>query len=157
MPKGRAVRKVTASAARRLRLICFKGAGIAVSVGLPVWAILEKFPAWHSQAGVAGTLGIGGAMAATVALVTFKRTVFDYVKEKTGIKHAPPLAIWCALLALSFALSAAASLLSDMRSVFISGAVGSGIGTVLNFIGESASKDKADRAEKERNADEQDR
>ena len=122
---------------KRLTLLSFKGASIAVSAGMPIWAILEKFPLWREEAGALQTLGIGGVMIVAVSVITFKKTVFNYLKEKTGMKSAPPLAIWAVLLFVSFALSALADAMSDMRTVFVAGIVGSGIGTALNFIGET--------------------
>ena len=127
---------------RRLKWLSFKSAGIAVSVALPAWAILEKLPLWRAETGTGRMLGMGGVMIATVALVTFKRTVLDYIREKTGFKSAPPLAIWGVLLIASFALSAFADMLADMRVIFIAGLVGSGIGTVLNFVGETVNEGK---------------
>lgn len=123
---------------KRLKILSFKSAGVVVSVALPAWAILEKFPVWKAETGTVRTLGIGGIMVAIVAFVTFKRSILNYIKEKTGMKTAPPLAIWAVLLIASFALTAVANILVDMRVIFIAGLAGSGIGTVLNFIGETA-------------------
>lgn len=135
---------------RRIKLLSFKSAGVVASVALPAWAILEKFPIWKVETGTAKTLGIGGIMIAIVALVTFKRSILNYIKEKTGMKTAPPLAIWAVLLIASFALTAVANILADMRVIFIAGLAGSGIGTVLNFIGETLGESE-DSEREERN------
>ena len=125
---------------RRIKLVSFRAAGASVAIGLPAWAILAKFPVWRTETGTLGMLGMGGIMIAVVALVTFKRTVLDFIKEKTGMKTSPPLAVWGVLLIASFILSAFAELLSDMRGIFIAGLVGSGVGTVLNIIGDRLSE-----------------
>ncbi len=124
---------------RRLKLLSFKGAGIVTSVALPVWAIIERFPILKAESGTGRMLGIGGLMTAVVLLITFKRTVFDYIKEKTGIRHAPPFAVWSALLIASFAVGVLADAMAELRAVFVAGAVGSGIGTVLSIIGDNVS------------------
>lgn len=132
---------------RRIKLLSFKSAGVLTAVAFPAWAIFEKFPIWKEETGTSKTLGIGAIMVAIVAIITFKTSIINYIKEKTGVKSAPPLAIWTVLIIASFALTAVANILVDMRTIFIAGFAGSGIGTILNFIGESANEVNSGEAE----------
>ena len=122
---------------KKIKYLCVKGTGIVVSAAIPVIAILKKLPLWRAEAGVTGTVGIGAVMAGIVVLITFKKTVFNYLKEKTGMNHTPPLLLWVGLRIGSLVLNSVADILSDMRAVFVAGVAGCAIGTVLNLIAEN--------------------
>ena len=129
----------------KVKYLCIKGTGIVVSAAIPVIAILKKLPFWRAEAGVTRTVGVGAVMAAIVVLITFKKTVFNYLKEKTGMNHMPPLMLWGGLLIGSLLLNAAADMLSDMRSVFVAGFVGCAVGSVLTVIADNLTPSGADR------------
>ena len=115
----------------------FKIAGIIVSCALPIWAILEKFPLWTEVHGTGKSIGAGGILIMFVLLIIFRRTVFDFAKEKLNLKHAPPIAVWLVMLILSYVLIFISNFIADMTTVFWMGFIGCAIGTFLTFIGQS--------------------
>ena len=110
---------------------------VIISCGLPIWAICEKFPVWTLSYGQYRSIGVGGILILIVLLIIFRKTVFNFIKEKLKITHAPPLAVWLVMLILSYVLVYIGNFLRDMSIVFWMGFIGCAIGTVLTFIAES--------------------
>ena len=115
----------------------FKILSVIISCALPVWAILEKFPIWKGSYGDARTLGVGGILILIVLLIVFRKAVFDFIKSKFNLHHAPPLAIWLALIVISYILIFIGEFMRDLTTVFWMGLIGCTIGTVLTFIAEN--------------------
>ena len=115
----------------------FRLLGATVSCGLPIWAICERFPLWTETYGKAQSIGFGGVFAAVVLLIVFRRAVFRTLKERIGLKHTPPIAVWIIMLLISYALLFICKVIYDMTVVFWMGLVGCGVGTFLTFIAES--------------------
>lgn len=119
---------------RKLLYWCFKIASIIVSCALPIWAICERFPLWTADHGTGRTVSVGIILVAIVLLIVFRKTVFDFIKERFNLKHAPPLAVWIILLIISYILVYIGDVMRDMTTVFWMGLLGCAIGTVLTFI-----------------------
>lgn len=119
---------------RKLLYWCFKVASILVSCALPIWAICERFPLWTADHGTGRTVSVGIILIAIVLLIVFRKTVFDFIKDRFNLKHAPPLAVWIILLIISYILVYIGDVMRDMTTVFWMGLLGCAIGTVLTFI-----------------------
>lgn len=115
----------------------FKVAGIIVSCAFPIWAICEKFPIWTAVHGAGRSIGAGGILIGFVLLIIFRRTVFNFAKEKLNLKHAPPIAVWVVMLLLSYIFVYISNFIADMTTVFWMGFIGCAIGTFVTFIGQS--------------------
>ena len=114
----------------------FKVLSIIVSCALPIWGICEKFPLWSESHGTTRTVGMGIILIGMVLLIVFRRTVFNFIRDKVDLKHAPPLTIWLVMLILSYILVYLGEVMRDMTTVFWLGFIGCVIGTVLTFISE---------------------
>jgi hypothetical protein len=79
---------------------------------------------------------MGIILIAFVLLVIFRKTVFDFVRDKLDLKHAPPLAIWIVMLLISYILVFIGEVMLDMTTVFWMGLIGCIIGTLLTYISE---------------------
>lgn len=115
----------------------FKLFGILISCALPIWAICEKFPIWSEKHDTGYSIGVGAILILVVLLVIFRRTIFDYIREKVNLKHAPPLAVWIVMLILSYILVYLGNVVKDMTTVFWMGLIGCIVGNVLTYIAES--------------------
>ena len=127
---------------RKILYWSFRLLGVIVSCALPVWAILERFPIWTVEHGTNRTVGVGIILIAIVLLIIFRRTVFDFVKDKFNIKHAPPIAIWCVMLIISYILVYIGEFMRDMTTVFTMGLIGCAIGTFLTYLSEKIKDEK---------------
>jgi len=114
----------------------FKIASILISCGLPIWAILAKFPIWTEQSGAGRSAGAGLILIGIVIIIVFRKTVFDFIRDHLKIKHAPPLLVWLVLIVISYTFVYIADALRDMNTVFWMGFIGCSIGTLLTFIGD---------------------
>jgi cadmium resistance protein CadD (predicted permease) len=104
---------------------------------LPIWAICEKYPLWETVYGTTHSIGVGGILALIVIIIVFRRAVFKFIKDKLKITHAPPLAVWLILIALSYILVFIGQFMYDMVIILWMGFIGCAIGTLLTFIAEN--------------------
>lgn len=125
---------MTEKAKKTLTRTLLKAGGIAASIGLPAWAILEKFPVWKAEQGTGKTIGIGAVMVLFVLLVTFRKTVWTFVQEKTGLKSAPPLMMWAVLFCVFLGLQSLIGILADLITICLAGIVGCAIGTGTTVV-----------------------
>lgn len=125
----------------------FKVASVLISCALPIWAICAKFPIWAEQSGAGRSVGAGFILIGIVIIIVFRKTVFDFIKDKLNIKHAPPLVIWLVLIVISYTFVYIADAIRDMNTVFWMGFIGCAIGTLLTYISESCfgKKDEDER------------
>ena len=114
----------------------FKIASIIVSCALPIWAVCERFPLWTECHGSGHTISVGVILIAVILLIVFRRAVFDFIKDRFNLKHTPPLAVWVALLIVSYILIYIGDVMRDMTAVFWMGFIGCAIGTFLTYIAE---------------------
>lgn len=122
---------------RNLIYWLFKLASIAVACALPLWGVLEKFPLWVDDYGAGRSLGVGGIIGILVLLVVFRRTIFNFLKDKWKMKYAPPITVWVVMILISYMLMFVSKFLYDITTVFWMGLIGSAIGAIFTFIGEN--------------------
>lgn len=127
----------------------FKILSIVISCAFPLWAILEKYPLWNTMYGTTHSIGVGGILALIVICIVFRKAVFGFIKDKLKITHAPPLAVWLILIALSYILVFIGKFMYDMVIVLWMGFIGSAIGTFLTFIAEHKFGKKKENADGE--------
>ena len=113
-----------------------KVASIFISCLFPVIAICDKFPVWTESYGVGRSIGTGGILIAIVLLVIFRKTVFDFIKERLKLNHTPPLVVWIVMLIIGYALLYVCKFLTDIILVFWMGLLGCGLGTILTMVAE---------------------
>ena len=114
----------------------FKLAGIFVSCSLPVWAICEKFPVWTETHGSTHSFGVGFVLILIVLLIIFRRTVFNFIKDKFNLQYAPPIVVWIVMLIVSYIFVYLGEVMRDMTTVLWMGFIGCAIGTFLTYISE---------------------
>lgn len=110
---------------------------ILISCALPVWAIYERFPIWTIQHGTSRSAGTGLILMLLVILFIFRRTVFNFMRDRLNLKHAPPLLGWLVLIVLTYALLFVSKFLYDLTIVCWMGFIGCAIGTLITFIAEN--------------------
>lgn len=115
----------------------FKLGGVFISCLFPIWAIVERYPIWTEEHGVGRSLGAGGILIFIVLVVVFRKSIFNFLRDRFNLKHAPPLAIWLVMLVVSYVLMYIAKFLYDMTFVFWMGFIGCAIGTFMTFIAEN--------------------
>lgn len=120
----------------------FKWGGTGISAALPLWVVLDKFPLWVEDYGTGKSLSVGGIIGAIIALVIFRKTIIGYLKEKIKITHTPPMAIWIVFLAITYGLISVVKFLYDLTLVLWMGLIGSVVGTMLTFAGETFFKEE---------------
>ena len=121
-----------------------KVASIVVSCGLPLYAICEKFPVWTETHGASRSAGVGTIIALIVLLIVFRKTVFDFVRDKFSLKHAPPIMVWLVLLVISYVMVYIGNFMEDMTTVLWMGLIGCGIGTFLTYLSNKYEKVNSD-------------
>lgn len=121
-----------------------KVASIFVSCALPIWAICERFPIWTEAHGTGRTVGAGSILIGIVLLVVFRRTVFDLVRDRLDLKHAPPLLIWCIMLVVSYIFVYLGEVMRDMTTIFWMGFIGCVLGTILTYLSNRFKEDVTD-------------
>lgn len=124
----------------------FKFLAILVSCLLPILAICEKFPIWTATHGEAHSAGVGAVLIAIVLLIVFRRTVFQFIRDKLNLKHAPSMVVWPVMLVVAYITIYIGNFMRDMTNVLWMGFIGSAIGTFLTYISNRYSKEKNDGA-----------
>ncbi len=114
----------------------FKILSIVISCALPIWAICEKYPLWETVYGATHSIGVGGILALIVICIVFRKAVFGFIKDKLKITHAPPLAVWLILIALSYIIVFIGQFMYDLVIILWMGLIGCAIGTILTYIAE---------------------
>lgn len=111
-----------------------KIASVFVSCALPIWAICEKFPIWVDNHGTGRSVGAGVILIAIVMLIIFRKTVFDFIKDRLNLKHAPPLMVWLVMLVIAYILIYIGEFMRDMTTVLWMGFIGCAIGAFLTYL-----------------------
>lgn len=114
----------------------FKIGGIIISCLLPILAICEKFPLWRAEHGTSHSIGAGIILIMIVLCIIFRRTVFNFIRDRFNLQHAPPLAIWIIMLVAAYILVYIGDFMYDLTTVFWMGLIGCCIGTFLTYISE---------------------
>jgi hypothetical protein len=122
---------------RKAYYFLFKVLSILISCAFPLYAIYEKYHFWKTTYGNTRSIGVGTIIAIIVLAIIFRTTVFNFIRDKLKITHAPPLVVWLILLAISYALVFIGRFMGDVVVVFWMGLIGCAIGTLLTFIAEN--------------------
>jgi hypothetical protein len=122
----------------------FKFLAILVSCLLPILAICEKFPIWTATHGEAHSAGVGAVLIAIVLLIVFRRTVFQFIRDRLNLKHAPSLIVWPVMLVVAYVTIYIGNFMRDMTTVLWMGFIGSAIGTFLTYLSNRYAKEKND-------------
>lgn len=117
---------------------------IIVSCALPIWAICEKFPIWTETHGAGRSAGVGAILALIVLLIVFRKTVFDFIRDKFSLKHAPPIMVWFVLLIISYVMVYIGNFMEDMTTVLWMGLIGCAVGTFLTYLSNKFGKVTSD-------------
>ena len=136
---------------RKIKYWVFKILSIVISCGLPIFAIMEHFPLWTVSYGTAYSVGAGGIICLIVLLIIFRKTVFNYLKDKLKLEHAPPLFIWLVMLVVSYVLLFINKFIQDLTTVFWMGLIGCAIGTLCTYIAENWYGNKEEKKEDVKN------
>jgi uncharacterized membrane protein len=121
---------------RKAYYFLFKVLSILISCAFPMWAIYEKFQLWRITYSNTRNFGVGTILAIIVLAIIFRTTVFNFIRDKLKITHAPPLVVWLIFLAISYVLVFIGQFMGDVVVVFWMGLIGCTIGTVLTLIAE---------------------
>ncbi len=122
---------------RKTKYWLFKILSVLISCGLPIYAVCEHFPLWTVSYGTSKSIGAGAIICLFIIAVVFRKSVFQFMRDKLKLRHAPPLAVWLILLITSYILLYVNQFIRDLTAVFWFGLVGCLIGTVLTFIAEN--------------------
>ena len=122
---------------RKFKYWFYKLLSIFISCGLPIYAVWEHFPIWTVSHGTARSVGAGGIICLIVIVIIFRKAVFNYLMDKTKLRHAPPLTVWLIMLIVSYILLYINQFIRDLTTVFWMGLVGCAIGTFLTYIAEN--------------------
>jgi hypothetical protein len=129
---------------RKILYIVFKVLSIIISCGLPIYAVCEHFPVWTITHGTSRSIGAGGIICLIVLVIIFRKTVFNFMRDKMKLRHAPPLVVWLVMLIVAYILMYISKFIQDLTTVFWMGLVGCAIGTVLTYIAENCYGKKED-------------
>lgn len=121
----------------KIKYWILKVLSVLISCGLPIYAVWEHFPLWSVSYGASRSVGAGFVIILIVVAIIFRKSVFNYMKNKMKLQNAPPLAIWLIMLAISYLLLYINQFIRDLTTVFWMGLVGCAIGTVLTYIAEN--------------------
>lgn len=111
--------------------VILRFAAFTVSAGLPVGAIIDKFPLWSKSEGVSVSIGSGAILIAVVAAITFRKVIFAWIKDKLGLNACPPVVFWGIGFIALLGLGKITTIINDLTTVCIAGLVGSGLGYFL--------------------------
>lgn len=122
---------------RKIKYWALKVLSIIISCLLPMYAVWDHFPIWTENHGTVRSIGAGGIICLIVLVVIFRKAVFNFLKDKAKINHAPPVVGWLVMLIISYVLLYISNFIQDLITVFWMGLVGCAIGTVLTWIAEN--------------------
>jgi hypothetical protein len=122
---------------RKIKYWFVKILSVLISCGIPIYAVCEHFPLWTVSYGTGRTIGAGGIICLIIIAVVFRKAVFQFLLDKMGLRHAPPLAIWLIMLIISYVLLYIHQFLQDLTTVFWFGFIGCALGNALTFVAET--------------------
>lgn len=122
---------------RKITYWILKTLSIIISCGLPIYAVCEHFPVWKVTHGTVRSIGAGGIICLIVLVIIFRKSVFNFMRDKMKLEHAPPLAIWFIMLIVAYILTYINKFIQDLTTVFWMGLVGCAIGTLITFVAEN--------------------
>ena len=72
-----------------------------------------------------------------VVIITFRKQVFAFFREKLRLKHAPPVFVSFVFMVIGYILEYVSKFLTDITSVFEAWFIGCLIGAALTFVAEN--------------------
>lgn len=129
---------------RKILYWLLKVSSVIVSCAFPIWTIYERFPIWETVHGTTYSAGVGSILILFVVLFVFRRTVFNFLRDRLNLRHAPPLLGWLIMIALAYTFMFVSKFLQDITAVCWMGLIGCAIGTVMTFIAENYLREKKD-------------
>ena len=129
---------------RKFRYWTIKILSVLISCGLPIYAVYEHFPIWTMSYGTTRSIGAGGIISLIIIVIVFRKAVFQFMRDKMNLRHAPPLAVWLIMLIVSYILLYINQFIRDLTTVFWFGLVGCAIGTAMTFVAETFYGKKGD-------------
>lgn len=121
---------------RRVKYWTLKILSLIVSCGLPIYAVCEHFPVWTVTHGTVRSMGAGSIICLIVIAIIFRKSVFNFMRDKLKLEHAPPMAIWLIMIIVAYVLTYINRFIQDLTTVFWMGLVGCAIGTLITFVAE---------------------
>jgi hypothetical protein len=122
---------------RKFKYWFIKILSVLISCGLPIYAVYEHFPIWTMSYGTTRSIGAGGIISLIIIIIVFRKSVFQFMRDKMNLRHAPPLAVWLIMLVVSYILLYINQFIRDLTTVFWFGLVGCAIGTAMTFVAET--------------------
>lgn len=113
----------------------FTAGSAVVSAGLPVWAMVEKFPTWFQTQGAGKTCAVGIFVAAIISIITLRKQIVSAWKNHVGNKLSKPIFFWGIILGLLIGIRAFAVFVPDLITVAVAGCIGSGLGIAVDAVG----------------------
>jgi membrane protease YdiL (CAAX protease family) len=110
---------------------------VLVACGLPIYAVSEHFPLWKASYGTSRSIGAGAIISLIIIVLVFRKSVFEFMRDKLNLRHAPPLVIPLIMLIVSYILLYINQFIRDLTTVFWFWLAGCAVGTALTFIAEN--------------------
>ncbi len=132
---------------RKVKYWVLKVLSVLISCGMPIYAVCEHFPLWSVSYGTERSVGAGGIICLIVLAIIFRKSVFNYIRDKMKLHYAPSMAIWLIMLIVSYILLYINQFIRDLTTVFWMGFIGCAIGTGLTYIAENWYGKKEDKTD----------
>ena len=119
---------------------------VVISCAFPIWAVCEKFPIWKEAHGTVRTVGAGSIICLIIIAIVFRKSVFNFMRDRMKLRHAPPILIWLVMIIIAYLLAYINRFISDLTTVFWMGLIGCAIGTFITYVAENkyGKKDEED-------------
>ena len=127
---------------RKILYWILKLSAIVISCALPIWAICERFPIWELTHSKAKSISVGGVLILIVVLLIFRKTVFNFARDKLKLKYAPPIVAPIVMLVVSYVFLFIADFMRDLNTVAWMYFLGCAIGMILTYIAERIRGDR---------------
>lgn len=121
-------------------VVLLKIVSIASSIGVPVYAVMQKFQLIIEQEKVdVKRFSVGWIMIGLIVLFGLRRQIWAIIKKKLNLIYFGAILFWSFAFAILIGLERVAAILPDLRTICIAGLIGTGVGqaaeTVAGFLG----------------------
>ena len=110
---------------------------VVISCAFPIWAVCEKFPIWTESHGTVRTVGAGSIICLIIIAIVFRKSVFNFIRDRMKLRHAPPMSVWLVMIIIAYLLVYINRFISDLITIFWMGLIGCLIGTLITYIAEN--------------------
>lgn len=104
------------------------------SAGIPVVAIVKKFPLWKQTVSPAYTIGVGGVLVVIVLLLCLRKTVLPTIMAKLGITSTPSVVFWVGGWIVVEVVAKINTFMTDIKGIVLAGLFGSAVGWVFSLL-----------------------